>query len=462
VTVVLGLDLGTSQVKALVRAADGTVLHRSAAAYPVSTPRDGWAETNPEQWWLAVRTAIGALGPARAEVRAIALAGQMHGLVLSSERAVALRPAILWLDRRATAEAADYPGSPQVLGNPPSPGMAGPLLLWLSRHEPDAYRQARWQLQPKDWLRLRLTGDPATDPSDASGTLLYDLAADAWAADVVRALGLNPDLLPPVRASAEVAGTLLPGPARDLGLRPGIPVAVGAADTAASLLAAGTLAAGSLAAGTLAAGALAAGALAAGALAAGSLAGGGGQRVLLTVGSGGQWIAPAAPLPDPTGRTNLFRCAGPGTYRLAPAQNVGVTLDWVRRLLAASWDELYATAARQPAEPAPVFRPRLTAERWEEPGAAGAWSGLTLAHQREDLMRAALLGVAGLLRERLDDLRTVGCDPAHVLTAGGGIRDPAWRQLLAEVLGVPLTPAPTSWLTATGACLLAATAAGPH
>jgi xylulokinase len=462
---VLGLDLGTSQIKALLCAPDGTTLGQGAAGYQVAAPRPGWAEANPEHWWQAVCTAVrAAVGPAPAEVAGLAVAGQMHGLILCTERAVALRPAITWLDRRAEAEAEDYQRLPQDLlarlGNAPSAGMAGPILLWLSRHEPDVYWQARWMLQPKDWLRSRLTGpgiQAATDPTDASGTLLFDLARDEWATDVARALGLRIDLLPAIRPSAEIAGPLLPAAAEHLGLRPGLPVAIGAADTAASLLAA------HLPPGW----------------------------DLLTLGTGGQLIAPApapvpapalatAPVPAPApspdipfsdnpdrgsaaagGTTNLFRSVDGRTYRLAGAQNVGVTLDWVRRTLGASWDELYDTAARSWRADTPVFLPYLAGERWDHRDTGGAWTGLTLAHQREDLLRAALEGVAFLLRGKLDDLRARGTPgPAAIQLAGGGSRHPAWRQLLADALAVPLYPAGTGWLTARGAALLAAAATG--
>jgi xylulokinase len=450
---VLGLDLGTSGVKALLCAPGGTVLGRGTAGYRVGTPRPGWAEASPAHWWqatcAAVRTAV---GPASAEVAGLAVAGQMHGLLLCTERAVALRPAITWLDRRAEAEAQEYqrlPGELRArLGNPPSPGMAGPILLWLARHEPDVYWQARWMLQPKDWLRFRMTGQAATDPTDASGTLLFDLARGRWAADVARALGLRTDLLPPIRPPAELAGPLLPAAARDLGLPPALPVAIGAADTAASLLAA-------------------------------NLPPG---RGLLTLGTGGQLLvpapaAPAAPAvpapstsdipfpdnPDPGGTaTNLFRSVDRGAYRLAAAQNVGVTLDWVRRTLGASWDELYGTAARPWRADTPVFLPYLAGERWDHRASGGAWTGLTLAHQRDDLLRAALEGVAFLLRGKLDDLRMLGSAPATLQLGGGGSRHPAWRQLLADALAVPLYPDldGTGWLTARGAAKLAATAAG--
>ena len=409
------------------------MLGQGSAAYQVSTPQPGWAEIDPEHWWQAACLAVrAAVGPAQAEVAGLAVTGQMHGVVLCTERAVVLRPAITWLDRRAETEAADYQRLPQSmlarLGNAPSPGMAGPILAWLARHEPDVYRRARWMLPPKDWLRFRLTGSgvqAATDPTDASGTLLFDLERDTWADDLIAALGLPGDKLPPVHGSARPAGVLLPGPAAELGLPPGIVVATGAADTAAALHAAGLAA----------------------------------DEAMLTLGSGGQWAMPESEF-RPTSRTNLYRAVGDGYYRLAPVQNVGVTLNWVRTLLNASWADLYDAAAR-PARPgAPVFVPYLTPERWD-PAASGAWTGLTLADQRADLLRSALDGVAALLRERLDDLRAAGHDPRRVILGGGGATHPAWRDLLAAALGLPVRPAPAAWLSAVGAARLAAAASRP-
>jgi xylulokinase len=452
---VLGLDLGTSQVKALLCGDDGTVLGQGQAGYQVAVPRVGWAEIDPELWWRATCAAVrAAVGPAPAPIAGLAIAGQMHGVVLCTERAVPLRPAVTWLDRRADAEAGDYQRLPAQLrarlGNAPSPGMAGPILLWLSRHEPGLYQQARWALQPKDWLRLRLTGAAATDPTDASGTLLFDLTRGDWATDVAAALGLRPGLLPPVRRPIELAGSLQPAAAGPVGLRPGLPVAVGAADTAASLFAA-RLPPG---------------------------------RALLTLGTGGQLIAPAAstlavsttpvvsttpasdiPFPDNPDLSdrgiNVFCSVDGGAYRLAAAQNVGVTLGWVCRTLGATWAELYGTAARPWRADTPVFLPYLAGERWDTSGAGGAWTGLTLAHQRDDLLRAALEGVAFLLRGKLDDLRAGWASgPAAIALAGGGSRAPAWRQLLADALAVPVVPAGNGSLTVRGAALIASAAAG--
>jgi xylulokinase len=445
---VLGIDLGTSGVKVLVTTPDGDVLGRASAGYPVGVPAPGLAEADPGNWWAATRRAVhaalaearltgagpvgaglGWAGQRRLTVTGLAVAGQMHGLVLVDERGAALRPAILWLDQRATAEVALYQEMPcdytAPLRNRPSPGMAGPLLCWLATHEPHTVRCSWWALQPKDWLRLRLTGQAATDPTDASGTLMFDLARDAWAEPLIDKLGLPRGKLPPVRPSAEVAGCLLPGPAAELGLEPGIPVATGAGDTAAALYAAGLRP----------------------------------DEAMLTLGSGGQWVVPVQePDQEPVAATNLYRAVGDGCYRLAPVQNVGITLDWVRNLLGVTWDELYAAAACPRRPGAPRFDPHLTPERWN-PGATGAWTGLTLACERDDLIRSALDGVAGLLRQRLDDLRAAGHAPARAIIGGGGTSHPAWRALLEETLDLPLTPAPASWLTPAGAARLAAEAA---
>ena len=490
----LGIDLGTSQVKALLCDPAGEVLGRGVAGYSVRTPRAGWAETDPAEWWTATVSAVGAAVAAATapraaaegepvhEIAGVSIVGQMHGAILTDAAGNALRPAILWLDQRSDAEVEDYKRlSAQLLsalGNAPSAGMAGPSLLWVSRHEPDVYRRARWLLQPKDWLRFRLTGAAATDPTDASGTLLFDMAAGGWATDLAKALGLRTDILPPLLGADAVAGRLRPEAADRLGLRPGLPVATGASDTAAALLAAALPAANVP--------------LAAPSGAAPSAPGWG----LLTLGTGGQWVVPAPPQshvtcymrrgtggqrgvpatggripgPDPTGKTNLFCAVDGSAYRLAAAQNVGVALDWVIRVLGASWADLYRSAGRPWDPGTPVFLPFLAGERWDSAHggwagggrAGGCWDGLALSHGREDLLRAALEGVAFLLRTRLEDLRSIGCRPEQVVIAGGGSHDPAWRQLLGDVLALPMHPARDSWLSARGAALIAGVATGTY
>jgi len=425
----LGIDLGTSQLKALLLAPDGRILGRGRARYPVTVPTQGQAETDPGQWWRAAGEAVReALTEANdADVQSVAIAGQMHGVVLADPAGVPLRPAILWLDRRAAAESVAYGELPArltaPLGNQPSPGMAGPILRWLAAHEPGNVAAARWALQPKDWLRLRLTGEAATDPTDASGTLLFDLTCGTWASALVEALGINADLLPGIRDPADSAGRLLPAAATHLGLPPGLPVATGAADTAAALFAVGLP----------------------------------DDAALLTLGTGGQWIAPAGTSARPAAGTNLFRAIGGDCYRLGAVQNMGETINWVRTVLGVSWEHAYSTAARPWRADTPVFLPYLTEERWD-PAATGTWAGLSLGHDRDDQLRSALEGVAFLLRDRLRDLRAAGHDPARVVLGGGGARHPAWRQLLADVLSLPLYAAATTWLSASGAARLAGAA----
>jgi xylulokinase len=407
--VVLGIDLGTSGVKVVVASADGDVLGRAGAGYPVSRPAPGQAEADPRDWWAAVRQAVpAALAEAGdPEVAALGVTGQMHGIVLVDECGAALRPAILRLDRRAADELELYAGLPgdytAPLGNRPSPGMAGPLLCWLAAHEPHTLRHSCWALQPKDWLRLRLTGQAATEPTDASGTLLFDLDRDAWSGPLIGKLGLPRDKLPPLRRSAQAAGRLRPGPAAELGLPAGIAVAAGAGDTAAALFAAG--------------------------LSPGD--------ALLLLGRDGQWAIPVEYRPDeaPASATSRFRAVGDGCYRLAPVPGTGITLDRVRHLHGATWDELYASAARPPAPARPP-----------DPG----------GH-----LRAALDTAAARLRQGLGDLRAAGHQPRRVVLGGGGARHPAWRALLGETLGLPLVPAPARWLAPAGAARLAAAVAYP-
>jgi len=441
----LGLDLGTSSVKALLLAEDGAVLGEGAASYAVRAPRPGWAESSPEDWWEAVLEARdSAVGTHGAEVSALGLSGQMHGVVLVDEVGLPLRPAVLWADARSGGELAAYRGLDEDLGrrlaNPPAAGMAGPSLLWLRDWEPEAYTSARWALQPKDWLRMRLTGEVASEPSDASATLLYDLLADDWSYTATEELGLRTELLAPLIPSACVAGTLNEEAAGGLGLRKGLPVAAGAADTAAAMLGTGLLRPG---------------------------------PAQLTVGTGGQVVTPKeGPDPDPHGRTHLYRAAVPDLwYSMAAVQNAGLALEWARKVLGASWEDVYKEAFEVPPGAGGVtFLPYLSGERSPrfDPGARGAWTGLGLDHTRGHLLRAALEGVAFALREALEALEDQGVFAPELRLAGGGTGGDSgepWRHLLADVLGHPLWLLPdeiSSVASARGAAFLAGLASGVY
>jgi xylulokinase len=435
----LGIDLGTSSVKAVVIDPDGTLLGQAVADYRVSNPRPGWAETDPADWLAATIAAVRqAVAHAGADVRAVGLSGQMHGLVVAAGDGTPVRPAILWSDSRAAAQVAIYRDLPHRvrvrLANPLTPGMAGPMLAWLASHETDAYKTARWALQPKDWLRAQLTGRYATEPSDASATLLYDLTADAWDSQVIDALGLDAAKLPEVLPTASHhAGDLSAHAAGQLGLRPGIPVAAGAADTAAAALGSGLVEQGT---------------------------------AQLTIGTGAQVITPVTALSSLTAVapvTHLYRAATDrGWYRMAAVLNAGLTLGWVRQVLGVSWPELYAAAAAEPSADDPFFLPHLNGERtpYMDPDLRGAWTDLSPRHDRVNLLRAALEGVAFAISDAVDCVVAADDSVDHLRLAGGGSTDPAWRQVLADVLGRELRAVDVPAASGRGAALLGARAAG--
>jgi xylulokinase len=433
---VLGIDLGTSAVKTIIVDVSGRIMSAGRAEYAIAMPHPGWAEGDPAQWWqstiAATREALARLP--EVAIAAIGLAGQMHGLVLADGAGQPVRPALVWADTRAEAELARYRALPAemllCLGNPLVPGMAGPLLCWLDQNEPGTYQAARWALQPKDWLRLRLTDIAATDPSDASATLLYDLPADRWADEIIDALGLRRDLLAPIVPSGAVAGRLTERSAAALGLPAGLPVASGAADTAAALLGTGLVAPG---------------------------------PIQMTLGTGAQIVQVRdTPEIDATGRTHLYRAAdGTHWYAMAAVQNAGLALDWVLRLLGATWDNLFASAdAVAPGANGLLFLPFLTRERLHRASIrdGGAFLGLRSYHRREHLLHAALEGVACNVREALEALP--GADSAAALcVAGGASTQASWLQMLADILDRELVAVDVPNASARGAALLGGIAA---
>lgn len=435
---VLGIDLGTSSVKAVVVTLDGSVAGQATADYPVDSPEPGWSETSPAQWLAATVTAVRAAVALSGSLPcAIGLCGQMHGVVATDAAGRALRPAMLWSDARAVSQLTPYRSLPSStlarLANPLSPGMAGPMLAWLSVHEAATWAATRWALQPKDWLRAQLTGEFASEPSDASATLLYDVAAGCWAADVVDALELDDTKLPPILASSDArAGTLTASAATSLDLPTGIPVAAGAADTAAAALGGGLTDPGT---------------------------------VQLTIGTGAQIVRPVAALPVPLHAdpvTHLYRTAtAAGWYTMGAVLNGGLALGWVRRTLGVTWPELYAAAATAPRLDDPFFLPHLNGERtpYLDPAMTAAWTGLNPRHDRQALLRAALEGVAFALREALGHVLEPAAEPTHLRLAGGGTTDPGWRQLLADVLGHALVPVQAGAASGVGAAMLGARAA---
>lgn len=445
----LGLDFGTSSVKALLLSAAGTVLGEASQPYPIDAPQPNWAETHPQAWWNAAAIAVRSIGQNQIgqnqigqnqSVQAIGLSGQMHGVVLATAAGEPLRPAVLWADTRSSQMLTAYHQLDlqmrQRLANPIAAGMAGTTLLWLRDHEPEVYAAARWALQPKDWIRLRLTGIAAADPSDASATLLYDLANDRWAEDIAAALNLRHDWLAPIVPSSQIAGHLTVEAAEQFNLPAGIPVVAGAGDTAAALVGSHLTQPG---------------------------------LAQLTIGTAAQ-IAVIRSQPmtdlhtDLHSGIHLFRSALAGQwYSLAAMQNAGLALEWVRNLLGYSWPQVYAEAfAVSPGCSGLTFLPYLTGERTPhlDPQIRGAWTGLSLAHTRAHLMRSSLEGVAFALRQGLNALRASGLTIRELRLAGGGSIEPQWRQLLADILQVPLHSLSVSATSAQGAAMLAGQAIG--
>ncbi len=424
----IGLDIGTTAVKALAVDETGTVLARSEAGYPLSTPRAGWAEQDPADWWRATEQALAALSID--DVAGIGLSGQMHGLVALDAAGAVIRPAILWNDGRTAAECAEIEtriGLEELIaltGNRALPGFTAPKLLWLRRHEPDAYRRIARIALPKDYVRLRLCGEHATDVADASGTLLLDVAQRRWSDRVVEALELDPAWLPPVLESPQVSGVTADG----------VPVAAGAGDQAAGALGVGVDRPGplSIALGT----------------------------------SGVVFAALPGFAADERARVHAFCHAVPGAWHaMGVMLSAAGSLRWLRDVAApgVGFGELVAEAEGWAAGAEGLtFLPYLAGERTPhaDPDARGSFTGLSLRHERGALVRAVLEGVAYGLRDSLDLLRELGVAPERARVCGGGARSELWLRIIASILELPLERPVVEEGAAYGAALLGGVAGG--
>ena len=424
----IGIDVGTSGVKALALAADGTVLGRAEEVYPLGTPQPGWAEQDPDLWWEATQTALAALDVR--DVDGIGLSGQMHGLVVLDGRDSVLRPAILWNDQRTAAECSEIEDSiglerlVALTGNRALTGFTAPKLLWLKHHEPATYQRIASVLLPKDYVRLKLTGEHAVDVADASGTLLFDVAMRAWSDEMLAALEVPSHWLPPVYESPQVAGET----------ESGVPVAAGGGDQACGALGVGVVRPGplSIALGT----------------------------------SGVVFATLEGYAADPYARLHTFCHAVPGRWHaMGVTLSAAGSLQWLRTLVLPEGDisELLAEARRwQAGSEGLLFLPYLAGERTPhgDPHARGAFVGLSLRHDRGALMRSVLEGVAFGLRDSLELIRSLGIKPTVARVSGGGARSEFWLSIVASVLGIPLERTETQDGAAFGAALLGGVAAG--
>ena len=435
--VVVGLDVGTTGVKGIAVAPDGTVAAVAEHGYPLSTPQAGWSEQNPEDWWRATEIVLGALGAELrgARIAGIGLTGQMHGLVALDSADTVIRPAILWNDQRTGAECAEIEeliGVDRLIsltGNRALTGFTAPKLLWLRRHEPDSYHRIARIMLPKDYVRLRLTGEWATDVADASGTLLLDVAAREWSDDVLDALELPAAWMPPLLESPEVSGVTL---ASDK-VSQGIPVAAGAGDCAAAAIGVGIDRPGPL------------------------------SIVMGT--SGVVFAALPAFASDSQARVHAFCHAVPGQWHaMGVMLSAAGSLQWFHDRLApeTSFADLVGVAeAWGPGAEGLLFAPYLAGERTPhaDPSARAAFTGLELRHDRGALVRAVLEGVAFGLRDSLELVQGLGGPVDRARASGGGARG-LWLEIVASVLGLPIELTAVEEGSAYGAALLGAVAGG--
>lgn len=435
---ILAHDLGTSGNKATLFDAAGQLVDSAFAPYATQIPAPNWAEQEPQAWWNAVRATsqklIASSGISATEIAAVGFSGMMMGCLPVDTQGTPLRSCIIWADQRAQAEAelvAARCGADEVYqrcGHRTSPAYVAPKILWVRNHQPDIYTQAAKFLAPKDYIVQRLTGEFATDYSDASGTLLFDLTARRWHQPFLDALGLSLEQLPTPYPSNTIVGHVTQHAARECGLAPGTPVVIGGGDGSCAGIGAGVIEPGA---------------------------------AYCVIGTSA-WISVStlAPVPDPQQRTMTFHHVHPQRYApMGVQQMAGGAREWAWRALADGDLDLDAAAAAvAPGAEGLLFLPYLMGERspWWNPLARGAFVGLAMPHSKPHMARAVLEGVAFGLRQILDSLRQHVPDIDAVRLIGGGGKSQLWPQILADIFGLPihrleLTGEATSWGAAVAA-----------
>jgi xylulokinase len=411
----LGIDVGTSAVKTVIADEAGRVVAEQSVALHVSRPAPLWSEQNPEDWWTATVTAVRALPhSARSTLRGIGLAGQMHGAVLLDARDSVLRPAILWNDGRSARQCESLNAfANRCTGNPALPGFTAPKLAWVREHEPHVFAGTKRVLLPKDFLRLRMTGDAVSEMSDASGTLWLDVAQRCWSDEMLDATGLTQAAMPRLVEGSAISGSLRPAVAEELGV-PRIPVAGGAGDQAAGAIGTGVVSSGD---------------------------------TFLSLGTSGAIFKAADDFASNANKAvHAFCHALPRRWHtMAVTLSAAACVDWVARLGGYSNVEAaLADAAKhlERASATPLFLPYLSGERTplNDPHAQGVFFGLTLDTDRGALVAAVLEGVAYSLRDAYEALTTGTPQTArrNIQVIGGGARSALWVQVLSDILGAPL------------------------
>jgi len=415
----LGIDIGTSAVKAILVDRDQAILAEAEEALPISRPRPLWSEQDPADWWSATERAVARLraeAPAAfAALRGIGLSGQMHGAVLMDEADRILRPAILWNDGRSFAECAELerrvPKLGQIAGVPAMPGFTAPKLLWVAAHEPEIFARIAHILLPKDYVRFRLTGDHVSDMSDAAGTLWLDEAARDWSSEIVAATGLRSAVMPRLVEGSDAAGRLRPEIARAWGLDGEVVVAGGASDAGAGGIGIGAVDE---------------------------------NDAFVSLGTSGQYfVVNETYRPYPDAYVHTFAHALPGRwFQMAAMLNGASALAWAASVVGeADIAKLLAEVEAAPArEDGVLFLPYLAGERTphNDPYARGVFFGMNPSTSRADLVRAVLEGVAFSFADAQAALAAAGTRPQRMSAIGGGARSPLWMQIFADVLDISI------------------------
>jgi xylulokinase len=440
VSVLVGLDVGTGGARAVAVDDSGEIVAEASSEYPLHTPRPGWTEQDPEDWWTGAKEVLAEVASEAGEVAGIGLTGQMHGSVFLDGSDRVIRPALLWNDQRTQAQcdritrAVGGERLISIAGNPALTGFQAPKIVWLRDEEPENFGRVSRVLLPKDYVRLRLTGEYATDASDAAGTLLLDMRARDWSREILDALEIPHEWMPKIYEGPENTGALGESVAEELGLSPNIPVAAGGGDNAAAAVGTGIVGPG---------------------------------LVNSSVGTSGVLFAHTDEFkPDPSGRLHAFCHAVPGAYHLMGVTlSAGGSLSWWREALGGEFDELVGAASEvPPGSEGLVFLPYLSGERTPhlDPKARGAFIGLTARHGAGHMTRAVMEGVIFSLRDSLEIMRDLDVPIEDVRATGGGARSDLWRRLQADIYGTPIRRTFADEGPAYGAALLAGVASGAY
>jgi xylulokinase len=455
--VFLGIDIGTSGTKTLAINEKGKILASAMEEYPLSNPKPGWSEQAPGDWWTAsvnsVKKVMKAAKLKAADVGGIGLSGQMHGSVFLDKSGNVIRPALLWNDQRTAAECAEIEklagGREKLIhmvANPALTGFTAPKILWLRNKEKKNFDKTVQVLLPKDYVRFRMTGDFATEVSDASGTLLLDVVNRNWSKQLLQKLDLDAKLFPKVYESEDVTGVLSDSAAKEMGLRPGTPVVGGGGDQAASAIGNGIVGSGVISA---------------------------------TMGTSGVVFAHSEEVQvDPFGRVHTFCHAVRGKWHvMGCVLSAGGSLQWFRNQLC---QEEIAAAKKQKVDPyeliteqaasAPAgseglfFLPYLTGERTPhaDPNARACWIGLSLRHGKAHMARSVMEGATFAMRDTLEIIKSMKIPVKEIRLSGGGARSQFWRQMQADIYGQPVVTINASEGPAYGVALLAAAGTGAY